>query len=51
MIAATQYSENRHRGALMSTEFPHQPDEPVNPPPAQAIPPPAPTEQQAEAVD
>jgi len=35
----------------MSTEFPHQPDEPVNPPPAQAFPPPAPTEQQAEAVD
>ena len=35
----------------MSTEFPHQPDEPVNPPPAQALPPPAPTEQQPEAVD
>src|SRR5512133_457434 len=35
----------------MSTEFPHQPDEPVNPPPAQAFPPPAPTEQQAGAVD
>lgn len=34
----------------MSTEIPHQPDEPVNPPPAQAFPPPAPTEQQAEAV-
>jgi hypothetical protein len=35
----------------MSTEFPHQPAEPVNPPPAQAFPPPAPTGQQAEAVD
>ena len=35
----------------MSTEFPHQPDEPVNPPPAQALPPPAPTEQQAEPRD
>jgi Septum formation len=34
----------------MSTELPNQPDEPVNPPPAQALPPP-PTEQQAEAVD
>ena len=33
----------------MSTEFPNQPDEPGNPPPAQASP--APTEQQAEAVD
>ena len=35
----------------MSTEFPHQSDEPVNPPPAQAFPSPSPTEQQAEAVD
>jgi hypothetical protein len=33
----------------MSTEFPHQPDEPVNPPSAHASP--APTEQRAEAVD
>jgi hypothetical protein len=33
----------------MSTEFPNQPDEPVNPPPAQAFPPPLP--RQAEAVD
>ena len=35
----------------MSTELPNHPDEPVNPPPAQAFPPPAPIEQQAEAVD
>jgi hypothetical protein len=33
----------------MSTEFPHQPDDPVNRPPAQAFPPPVPRE--AEAVD
>ena len=35
----------------MSTELPNQPDEPVNPPPAQTFSPPAPTEQRAEAVD
>jgi hypothetical protein len=35
----------------MSTELLNQPDEPANRPPAQAFPPPAPTEQQAEAVD
>jgi hypothetical protein len=35
----------------MSNELPNQPDEPVNPPPAQTFSPPAPTDQRAEAVD
>src|SRR4029453_14223142 len=39
------------RGAVMSIELPNRPDEPANRPPAQAFSPPAPTEQQAEAVD
>jgi hypothetical protein len=35
----------------MSNELPNQPDEPVNPPPAQTFSPPAPTDQRAVAVD
>jgi hypothetical protein len=35
----------------MSSEPPNQPDEPADRPAAQALPPPAPTEQQAEAAD
>src|SRR5512132_2636618 len=47
--AVHQVTRGHHRGAVMSTELPNQPDEPANRPPAREFPPPLP--RQAEAVD